>query len=114
MENQNQNETLIYFSDDDNKMKTYNIGTNTDTNTSSINFYCEICKRAFQGNRGLAAHKRSAQHKKNEAENSEPSKRQRFKEFLDNHRFEIFYETTFDDFNYSEYTLLEQDVNYSF
>ena len=108
MENQNQNETLIYFSDDNDIQDTSgNVNQNN-------NFYCEICKRAFEGNRGLAAHKRSAQHKKNEAENSEPIKRQRFKEFLDNNRFEIFYETIFDDFSYSEYTLLEQDKNKSF
>ena len=73
------------------------------------NWYCDVCKRAFDGNRGLAAHKRSAQHKRNEAENSEPNKVKRFKEFLDDHRFDIFYQTILNDFNYSEYTLLEND-----
>ena len=87
-------------------MHVYNDVQNPELNN---NWYCDVCKRAFNGNRGLAAHKRSAEHKRKAEEHGVKDKTQLFKDFLDNDRFTLYYKTSLSDFSYSEYTLVEND-----
>jgi len=104
-QNQNRNYNLIDFSDEEiNEQEVEN---------NNFAYYCEICNRGFNDNRGYTSHKRSAKHRGKELNNTEERKIQNYREYLHNNTFLIHYKN-FNDFVYSEYTLIENDIDYGF